>query len=109
MSGARAIGVPLTAEDAHDVAPMCAVDRDAGVIDICNPNNPTGTITGREQIVLALAAKSRDALLLVDEAYIHLSDAETVTPLVASTMGIAAAHASVAEGGLISLPRRCGR
>lgn len=143
--GARSIGVPLTPTNAHDVAAMCTADPNAGVIYICNPNNPTGTTTPRAQILQALADKPKDALLLVDEAYIHLSDEETVAPLVAShpdllvlrtfsklygmaglrmglaiaqppvldklksygwlvasTTGIAAAHASVAERGLIA-------
>ncbi len=84
LTGARAIPVPLTSAIAHDVSAMCTADPQAGLIYICNPNNPTGTITPRAQIVAALDAKPKDALLLVDEAYIHLSDEQTVAPLTAS-------------------------
>ncbi len=44
MARARVIKVPLTADHAHDVKAMLAADRNAGLIYICNPNNPTGTL-----------------------------------------------------------------
>ena len=54
------------------------------MIYICNPNNPTGTITSKKDIVFALENKPKGSILLVDEAYIHLSDAESVLDLVAA-------------------------
>ena len=75
--------VPLTADYAHDVRAMVAADANAGVIYICNPNNPTGTVTSKQDIVWALDNKPKGAILLVDEAYIHLSDAEDVLDMVA--------------------------
>ncbi|HEY2050466.1 MAG TPA: pyridoxal phosphate-dependent aminotransferase [Caulobacteraceae bacterium] len=76
--------VALTADYAHDVKAMIAADPTAGVIYICNPNNPTGTLTPREAIVWALENKPQGSVLLVDEAYIHLSDAQDVLDLVAA-------------------------
>lgn len=145
ISGAKAIGVPLTAELAHDVTAMCSIDPAAGLIYLCNPNNPTGTLTQRTDLLRALDAKPKDALALIDEAYIHLCDDESLVPLVtsradvlvlrtfsklygmaglrmgvaiaqppvldklrefgmltASTIGIAAAHASLDERGLVA-------
>jgi histidinol-phosphate aminotransferase len=67
--------VPLAKDYSHDVKAMLAADPNAGVIYICNPNNPTGTITSKEQIDYAVANKPAGAIVLVDEAYIHLSDA----------------------------------
>jgi histidinol-phosphate aminotransferase len=67
--------VPLMDDYSHDVKAMVAADPNAGVIYICNPNNPTGTITSKEQIDYAVANKPAGAIILVDEAYIHLSDA----------------------------------
>jgi histidinol-phosphate aminotransferase len=75
MSGAKVIKVPLTASHAHDVKAMVAADPNAGVIYICNPNNPSGTTTPREDIEYALANKPKGSILLIDEAYIHFSDA----------------------------------
>lgn len=83
--GAKVIKVPLTATHAHDVKAMvkAATERKAGVIYICNPNNPTGTITPRAEIEWALANKPEDTILLLDEAYIHLSDEPLCSDLVA--------------------------
>jgi histidinol-phosphate aminotransferase len=76
--------VALTADYAHDVKAMVAADPNAGVIYICNPNNPTGTLTARQDILWALDNKPAGAILLVDEAYIHLSDAPDVLDMVAA-------------------------
>ena len=46
-----------------------------GVIYVCNPNNPTGTITPRKDIEYIVANAPKDTVILIDEAYIHLSDA----------------------------------
>jgi histidinol-phosphate aminotransferase len=84
VAGAKVIFVPLTDTFAHDVRAMVKADPNAGVIYICNPNNPTGTITPKSEIVWALENKPAGSILLVDEAYIHLSDAEDVLDLVAA-------------------------
>ena len=44
-----------------------------GVIYICNPNNPTGSVTRKEDIEYIVANKPKDCLVLIDEAYIHFS------------------------------------
>jgi len=75
--GARVSSVPLTKDYAHDVRAMVKADPDAGVIYICNPNNPTGTLTARADIEWALANKPAGSIILLDEAYIHLSKALT--------------------------------
>ena len=84
ISGAKVHKVPLTAAYAHDIKQMVAADPNAGLIYIVNPNNPTGTITPREEILWALANKPQGSILLVDEAYIHLSDEQTVLDQVAA-------------------------
>ena len=84
VSGAKIHRVPLTGDFAHDIKAMVAADPMAGVIYICNPNNPTGTITPREQILWALANKPEGSILLVDEAYIHLSNEQNVLDQVAA-------------------------
>jgi histidinol-phosphate aminotransferase len=62
---------------------MAAV-QDAGVIYICNPNNPTGTLTKKSDIEWLVANKPKDAVVLLDEAYIHFSGAEFSNDLVAA-------------------------
>ncbi|MCJ2178182.1 pyridoxal phosphate-dependent aminotransferase [Novosphingobium album (ex Hu et al. 2023)] len=72
--GAKVTKVPLTSDYRHDVKAMLAADPHAGVYYICSPNNPTGTITPIEDIVWLAENKPKDAVLLVDEAYVHWSD-----------------------------------
>jgi len=82
ITGARVVNVPLTRTWAHDVKGMVAAAPDAGVIYICNPNNPTGTITSHSDIEYAADHKPKGSILLVDEAYIHFSDAASALDLV---------------------------
>ncbi len=82
MSGAKVSKVPLTADYAHDVHAMAAADPTAGVFYICNPNNPTGTLTSREAIAWLLENKPKGSVVLVDEAYIQFSDAPDVLDMV---------------------------
>jgi histidinol-phosphate aminotransferase len=83
--GAKVVKVPLTQSYAHDVKAMVKVaqDRKAGLIYICNPNNPTGTITPRADIEWLVANKPEETIVLLDEAYIHLSDEPMCSDLVA--------------------------
>jgi histidinol-phosphate aminotransferase len=84
MNNAPIHSIPLTSTVAHDVKAMVAADPKAGVIYICNPNNPTGTITPRADILWALENKPAGSILLVDEAYTHLSDEQDVLDQVAA-------------------------
>ena len=83
--GAKVIKVPVTKTFAHDVKAMVELAKTtkAGLIYICNPNNPTGTITLRSEIEWALANKPEDTVLLLDEAYVHLSSEPLCSDLVA--------------------------
>jgi histidinol-phosphate aminotransferase len=83
--GARVVKVPLTPSYAHDVIAMvkAAHNRKAGLIYICNPNNPTGTITPRADIEWLIANKPEGTVLLLDEAYIHFTDEPVCSDLVA--------------------------
>jgi histidinol-phosphate aminotransferase len=83
--GAKTISVPLRKDYAHDVHAMAQADPNAGLIYVCNPNNPTGSITPKEDIEYLVAHKPKDAIILLDEAYIHLSKtAEPASALVAA-------------------------
>ena len=83
--GAKTISVPLRKDYAHDVHAMAQADPNAGLIYVCNPNNPTGSITPKEDIEYLVAHKPKDAIVLLDEAYIHLSKtAEPASALVAA-------------------------
>jgi histidinol-phosphate aminotransferase len=72
--GSKCIRVPLAKDYSHDVKGMLRADPNAGVYYICNPNNPSGTLTSHKSIEYLLANKRADAIVLVDEAYMHFSD-----------------------------------
>jgi histidinol-phosphate aminotransferase len=83
--GSKVVRVPLKDDYSHDVQAMIKADPDAGAYYVCNPNNPTGTLTTVKDIEYLLANKKKDAVVVVDEAYIHFSgDAESAISLVAA-------------------------
>jgi aspartate/methionine/tyrosine aminotransferase len=43
------------------------------MIYVCNPNNPTGSVTRKEDIDDLIASKPKGCIVLVDEAYIHFA------------------------------------
>ncbi len=77
VSGAPVLKVPLAdpkGAATHDIKAMLAASPNPGVIYICNPNNPTGTVTPREQIEFAVNNAPKDTIILIDEAYIHFCE-----------------------------------
>jgi histidinol-phosphate/aromatic aminotransferase/cobyric acid decarboxylase-like protein len=86
--GAKVISIPLTKTYAHDVKAMAAASPDAGLIYVCNPNNPSGTLTPRADIEWLLENKPKGSILLLDEAYIHIAGAPMCSDLVAKDKDI---------------------
>jgi histidinol-phosphate aminotransferase len=69
--------VPLTADYAHDLGRMREiVDSSAhpAIVYICNPNNPTGTLTSSAEVDAWIRESSDRTLFLVDEAYLEYAD-----------------------------------
>ncbi len=79
---ARVVKVPLSKTYGHDVNAMLAAAPNAGVFYVCNPNNPTGTLTSQSDIEYLVEHKPTSSIVLVDEAYIHFSDAPSAIELV---------------------------
>jgi histidinol-phosphate/aromatic aminotransferase/cobyric acid decarboxylase-like protein len=74
--GAKVLRVPLRKDGAHDLPAMLAAAKSepVGLFYVCNPNNPTGTVTPRSEIDSLVANKPADSVVLLDEAYIHFCD-----------------------------------
>jgi histidinol-phosphate aminotransferase len=69
------VKVALTADHRHDLKAMAAAcDARTGLVYVCNPNNPTGTIVSGDELEAFLAAVPPTAVALVDEAYHHFVD-----------------------------------
>ncbi|WP_405881150.1 histidinol-phosphate transaminase [Streptomyces sp. NBC_01136] len=70
ISGARAVQVPLTPGEVHDLDAMAdAITDRTRLIFVCNPNNPTGTVVRRAELERFLDRVPGDVLVVLDEAY----------------------------------------
>jgi histidinol-phosphate aminotransferase len=74
--------VPLTATFAHDVRAMVKAHPSPGAYYIVNPNNPTGTMTPKEDLVWLVNNKPKGSVVIIDEAYFHFSNDESCIDLV---------------------------
>jgi histidinol-phosphate aminotransferase len=104
--GARVVGVRLTKTWSHDVRAMLAAAPDAGVFYVCTPNNPTGTLTSHDDIEYLLEHKPKGSIVLVDEAYIHFSDAPSALDLVKADKDVIVLRTFSKLYGMAGL--RCG-
>ena len=80
--------VPLTSTYAYDVKAMLKATPNAGAYYIVNPNNPTGTMTPKEDILWLIKNKPAGSVVIVDEAYHHFSTHESVIDQVAADQDI---------------------
>lgn len=79
---------PQAIGQGHDVKAMLAANPNAGLYYICTPNNPTGTVTPLADIKWLLDNKPADSMLLVDEAYLHFSEAPSAATLIGARKDI---------------------
>jgi histidinol-phosphate aminotransferase len=69
-TGSRIVDVPLNKDYSHDLQAMRdRVDGRTGLIYICNPHSPTGTLTRRQHIDAMLEKLPPHVLVVIDEAY----------------------------------------
>jgi histidinol-phosphate aminotransferase len=106
FTGARVVKVPLTKSYAHDPKAMIAAAPDAGLFYLCNPNNPTGTLTPHSDIEYLVENKPKGSIVMVDEAYIHLCNAPTALGLVKAGKDVVVLRTFSKAYGMAGL--RCG-
>ncbi|MCC6587384.1 MAG: aminotransferase class I/II-fold pyridoxal phosphate-dependent enzyme [Bryobacterales bacterium] len=72
----KVVRVPLTTGYYADVRKLAeAADREGGgMIYICNPNNPTGAVTPKQDIQWLIENLPNNTIALIDEAYIHFAE-----------------------------------
>ncbi len=71
-NGVTVVKIPLTRTSEHDTDAMLAkADSSTGLVYICNPNNPTGTLTPRKNLESLISKLPREVMILIDEAYHH--------------------------------------
>ena len=108
ISRAEVVKVPLNAAFGHDLPKMLAAAEE-GLIYICNPNNPTASITPKDEVRSFLATCPPQTMVLVDEAYYHYADSpvyESVIPLVKQYPNLIVARTFSKIYGMAGL--RCG-
>jgi len=72
VTRAEPVKVPLTPDFRHDLPAMAAAcDARSGLVYVCNPNNPTGTIVSGKELEAFLDRVPPTTIVLVDEAYHH--------------------------------------
>ena len=107
-NGAEIVKVPLTSSFAHDLPKMLAAAK-GGLIYVCNPNNPTASITPKDELRDFLAKAPPETMILVDEAYFHYAntpDYESVIPLVRDHPNLIVSRTFSKVYGMAGL--RCG-
>ena len=106
--GGEVVKVPLTSSFAHDLEKMGAPAQ-KGLIYICNPNNPTASITPKNDLREFIDETSPETMILVDEAYFHYADSpdyESVIPTVKDHPNLIVARTFSKIYGMAGL--RCG-
>ena len=81
-NGAEVVKLPLTSTYAHDLPKMLAA-ANAGLIYVCNPNNPTASITPKDELRDFIAKTPPQTMILVDEAYFHYADSPDYDSVIA--------------------------
>ena len=72
VTRAEAVKLPLTADYRHDLPAMAkACDARTGLVYVCNPNNPTGTVVTADEFDAFLKRVPKETIVLADEAYHH--------------------------------------
>ncbi|MFI5729698.1 histidinol-phosphate transaminase [Kribbella sp. NPDC051587] len=70
LTGATSVQVPLTEDARHDFKAMEAAITDrTKVVLVCTPNNPTGPVVHRDELLAFVEAVPSNVLIVLDEAY----------------------------------------
>ena len=108
--GAKWVKVPLTADYKHDLDAMEAkITSNTGLVYICNPNNPTGTVVDTAKLKAFCERVSKKVPVFIDEAYIdYMPDplAASMTDLVKKGHNVIVARTFSKLYGFAGL--RCG-
>ena len=109
VAGADVVRIDLTPDYTHDLKKILAAANSAGMVYICNPNNPTASLTPKNDLADFLVRLSPTTIVLVDEAYHHYvesTDYESVIPLVKQYPNLIVARTFSKIYGMAGL--RCG-
>ena len=71
-ANSKVISVPLAPDFSHHLEGMLArANTSTGLVYVCNPNNPTGTLTPRTDLEMFIGKLPGSTYVIIDEAYHH--------------------------------------
>lgn len=88
LAGSETIEVPLTAD--YKLEPdslVSGIRADTKILYLCNPNNPTGTYLGSDQVKELIDAVPESVLVVVDEAYFDYVTAADYASAIPEALG----------------------
>jgi histidinol-phosphate aminotransferase len=109
VQGAAVIEVPLRRAAGYELdlpALLAALTPAVKLVYLCSPNNPTGNLLARAQLLELAAALAGQALLVVDEAYVEFSGARSLSTELAAHPGLVLLRTLSKAHGLAGA--RCG-
>lgn len=98
--------VPLTADWQLDLSAICANLDSVKLIFVCSPNNPTGNLVKRQDIIALLEMTKDRAIVVMDEAYIDFCPEASTVDLLAQYPNLAILRTLSKAFALAGL--RCG-
>jgi histidinol-phosphate aminotransferase len=81
IQGANVLTVPLRADAGFALDEQAVLDqcnRDVKLVFLCSPNNPTGNLLSADSVLGLTRALEGRAVVVVDEAYIEFSSAQSL-------------------------------
>jgi len=85
---------------------MIAAAPGCRVFYICNPNNPTGTLTPHSDLEYLVENTPKGSIVMVDEAYLHFCDAPSTLDFVKAGKDVVVLRTFSKTYGMAGL--RCG-
>lgn len=89
-----------------DTQGVIAAAKQANLVFLCSPNNPTGNPLSQQAIIDILEGTQQDALVVVDEAYIEFEIDQSVAALIARYPNLVVIRTLSKAFGLAAV--RCG-
>lgn len=84
--GAKTLSTPVRADGSYDLEAMLGLINDATrIVYVCNPNNPTGGIVGRDELLQFIQDVPQYVTIVVDEAYFEYAQSQEYTDTVAES------------------------
>lgn len=79
LCGAEYVGIETEGDFSQNIDKLinAAKEQNPKIVILCNPNNPTGYVTSREDI-LKLLNSIKDSLIILDEAYADFSEVSVI-------------------------------